>query len=106
SVRDQVLDANRYPDRIIPFGNLDPCWGTHSPANDFGPVLEWFIAHNCKGVGEITARLPFDDPRVINMFRQLGEYRMLVTIESAGMLAGSYGLQDEPGAPRLERLLR
>jgi len=106
SVRDQVLDANRYPGRIIPFGNLDPRWGANSAANDFGPVLEWFIAHNCKGVGEVTARLPFDDPRVVNMFRQLGAYRLLVTIESAGMQAGSYGLQDEPGAPRLERLLK
>ncbi|MHB9032988.1 MAG: amidohydrolase family protein [Anaerolineae bacterium] len=106
SVRDQVIDANRYPDRIIPFGNLDPRWGSNSSSYDFSPVLDWFIARHCKGVGEVTAHLPFDDPRVINMFRQLGAYKLLVTIESAGIDAGAYGLQDEPGAPRLERLLR
>jgi predicted TIM-barrel fold metal-dependent hydrolase len=106
SVRDQVLDAASYAGRIIPFGNMDPRWGSNSPANDFGPILDWFIAYGCKGVGEVTANLPFDDPRVISMFRQLGERNLLVTIESAGTQAGSYGLQDEPGAPRLERLLK
>ncbi len=106
SVRDQVLDAARYPGRIIPFGNLDPRWGSNSPDYDFSPLLEWFLAQGCKGVGEVTAHLPFDDDRVVNMFRQLGNYGLLVTIESAGTEAGSYGLQDEPGAPRLERLLR
>lgn len=106
SVRDQVLDAGRYAGRIIPFGNLDPRWGSNSPSYDFGPILNWFVAHGCKGVGEVTANLPFDDPRVINMFRQLGERNLMVTIESAGLQAGSYGLQDEPGAPRLERLLQ
>ena len=25
-VRDQVIDAGRYPRRIIPFGNMDPHW--------------------------------------------------------------------------------
>ena len=106
SVRDQVIDAGRYPDRIIPFGNMDPRWLDNSPHTDFTPLLDWFIAHGCRGIGEVTARLPFDDPRVINMFRQCGERGLLVTIESAGMQAGTYGLQDDPGMPRLERLLR
>ncbi|NLG27444.1 MAG: hypothetical protein GX557_06005, partial [Chloroflexi bacterium] len=79
SVRDQVLDAQRYPERIIPFGNVDPRWGANSPRTDFAAVLDWFTAQGCRGVGEVTAHLPFDDPRVINLFRQCGEHGLLVT---------------------------
>lgn len=106
SVRDQVIDAGRYPDRIIPFGNMDPRWMRNDPSSDFSPILDWFIDHGCKGIGEVTANLPFDDPRVINMFQQIGAKGLLVTIESSGMKAGPYGLQDDPGMPRLERLLQ
>ncbi|MGI6208087.1 MAG: amidohydrolase family protein [Anaerolineae bacterium] len=106
SVRDQVVDAGRYPDRIIPFGNMDPRWGPNSPSTDFSPILDWFQAHGCRGVGEITANVPFDDPRNVNMFRQLGERGMLVTIESTVFGPGHYGYQDDPGLPHLERLLQ
>jgi hypothetical protein len=105
SVRDQVLDAARYSERIIPFGNMDPRWLYNSPQSDFSPLLDWFVAYGCKGIGEVTARLPFNDPRVISMFRQIGARGLVVTIESSGFQAGFYGLQDDPGAPRFERLL-
>jgi predicted TIM-barrel fold metal-dependent hydrolase len=106
SVRDQVIDAGRYPERIIPFGNMDPRWLRNSPQSDFRPLFDWLIAHGCKGIGEVTANIPFDDPRTINLFQQAGEKGMLVTMESAGFLPGCYGLQDDPGAPRLEHLLQ
>ncbi len=106
SLRDQVLDAGRYPERIIPFGNMDPRWLYNSPDSDYGPLLDWFQGHGCRGIGEVTANLPLDDPRVIAMFQQIGDRGLLVTIESAGFLPGCYGLQDDPGAPRLERLLQ
>jgi predicted TIM-barrel fold metal-dependent hydrolase len=106
SVRDLILDAGRYPERIIPFGNMDPRWLRNDPHSDFTPILDWFLEHGCKGIGEVTANLPFDDPRVINMFQQIGAKGLMVTIESSGMTVGPYGLQDDPGAPRLERLLQ
>lgn len=106
SVRDQVIDAERFRERIIPFANMDPRWGENGPSTDFSDILHWFQEHGCKGVGEVTANLPFDDPRVINMFKQVGARGMLVTIESTGFIPGAFGLQDDPGSPRLERLLR
>jgi uncharacterized protein len=106
SVCDQVRDALKYPDRIVPFGNLDPRWGPNLPDTDFGPVLDWFQDHGCKGVGEITANVAFDDPRNVNMFQQLGERGMLATIESCVFGPGHYGYQDHPGLPCLERLLQ
>jgi len=106
SVYDQVVDAARYADRIIPFANMDPRWGGNSPRTDFGPLLDFFQEHGCRGVGEVTANIPYDDPRTINMFKQLGARGMMVTIESTNMLPGHYGFQDDPGAPRFERLLQ
>lgn len=105
SVREQVLDAARHADRLIPFGNMDPRWGDNSDGTDFAPMLDWFQAHGCRGIGEMTANIPFDDLRTINLFRQIGGRGMPVTIESCNAEWG-LGLQDDPGSPRLERLLR
>lgn len=105
SIREQVLDAAHYVDRIAPFGNLDPRW-MHSANDDFGVLLDWFQQHGCKGIGEIMANMPFDDPRVVNMFRQIGARNLPVLFHGTGFGPRTYGLQDEPGAPRLERLLQ
>ena len=106
SVRDQVIDAGRYPERIIPFGNMDPRWLLNNAESDFGDILDWFLDRGCKGIGEVTAHIPIDDPRTINMFGQCGDKGLPVTIESSGFEAGFYGLEDDPGMPRLERLLQ
>ena len=105
SVREQILAAAKYKGRIIPFGNLDPRQG-----KDFSEMLDWFQEHGCIGIGEVMCKLPYDDPRVINMFRQIGDRKMLVTIESDPCIPGNSfygaGFEDDPGMPRLERLLQ
>jgi predicted TIM-barrel fold metal-dependent hydrolase len=102
----QIREAARYPDRLILFGNADPRWGGNSERTDWSWLLERFVAMGCVGMGEVTANLPFDDPRVANLFRQCGEWRLPVTIESTGPVAGGYGFMDEVGSPHLERLLQ
>ncbi|MCM8830210.1 MAG: amidohydrolase family protein [Candidatus Omnitrophica bacterium] len=104
-LREQVIDAAKLSDRIIPFGNIDPRWGYNSEKTDFGDILDWFQEHGCKGFGEICANIPFDDPRTINLFRQVGERGMPITIESCNSGWG-LGFQDDPGSPRLEYLLK
>jgi len=106
SVRDQFLGAARYPDRLIPFGDLDPRWLGNKPTADFRPLLGWFVDHGARGIGEITANIPADDERTINLFRQIGDMGLPVLIHNVGFGAGTYGLQDDPGMPRLERLLQ
>jgi predicted TIM-barrel fold metal-dependent hydrolase len=106
SVHDQVLDAARYPDRIIRFGNMDPRWAGNALGGDFSSFLDWFQEQGCLGIGEVTSNLPFDDPRVVSMFRQIGERRMPVVFHGVGFGPGTYGLQDDVGSPRLERLLQ
>lgn len=104
-VREQVIDAAKYADRIIPFGNMDPRWGGNSANTYFSEILDWFQERGCKGMGEISANIPYDDPRTINMFKQLGARGMPVTVESCNSGLG-LGFQDDPGSPRLECLLQ
>jgi len=102
----QIRAVAAHPDRLIPFGNVDPRTGGNTAGADFGWVLERFIEMGCVGIGEVTANLPADDPRVINLFRQCGQWGLPVLIHVIGPGEGFYGLIDEPGSPRLERLLQ
>lgn len=102
----QMRQAARHPQRLIVFGNLDPrCAGNRADA-DFSYALERFIEMGCAGIGEVTANLHADDPRVVNLFRQCGRAGFPVLIHNIGEGEGQYGLTDTPGAPRLERLLQ
>lgn len=102
----QIREARRYPDRIIPFGNVDPRWGGNTAKTDFSWLFERFVEMGCVGIGEIGANLPYDDPRVVNLFQQCGEWDFPVTIHATGVGEGQYGLVDEPGSPHLLKLLK
>jgi hypothetical protein len=104
---DDVLGVyRRYPGRIIPFCNLDPRSG-HSPEADFSWILEEWRDAGCKGLGELTANLPFDDPMCLNLYRQCGRAGLPVLFHLAVRVGyGLYGVADEMGLPRLERTLR
>lgn len=112
----QLKAAQQYQDRIIPFGNLDPrmgCLGNlephqveNPPETDFSWILTRFRELGCVGIGEITANIAVDDPRVISLFRQCGDFDLPVLFHCTGPGAGVYGLYDEVGLPRLDRLLQ
>jgi hypothetical protein len=107
--------ARRQGSRIIAFANLDPrmgCRGNLEPdqvdspqETDYSWILERFRDLGAVGIGEVTANIALDDPRVVNMFRQCGDYGMPVIFHCTGPGPGVYGLYDEVGLPRLERLL-
>jgi len=104
---DDVLDVHRcHPDRVIPFCNLDPRSG-NSPDADFSWIFEEFKAAGCKGLGELTANLYFDDPLCMNLYRQCGQVGFPLIFHLAVRVAyGLYGVADEMGLPRLEKVLR
>jgi len=104
---DDVLDVHgRHPDRIIPFCNLDPRSG-NSPDADFSWIFEEFKAAGCKGLGELTANLYFDDPLCMNLYRQCGQVGFPIVFHLAvDVRHGLYGVADETGLPRLEKVLR
>ncbi|GAH18502.1 unnamed protein product, partial [marine sediment metagenome] len=95
----------RHPDRIIPFYKADPRNGNNSPDTDFSWVLEEYKEAGCKGVGELTANLYIDDPRYKNLFYQCGKAGLPVIFHLAVKIGGVYGLVDDKGLPRLEKIL-
>jgi len=106
SVSECLEVVARYPDRFIPFCNIDPRMLTHSPQADFTPMLELYKSLGCKGLGEQTANLPFDNPMMWNLFAHCEACEMPVTFHVATQIGGTYGIYDELGLPRLEETLR
>ena len=98
--------AEKYPDRVIPYCNIDPRAITNSPHSDFTPVLEHYKACGCKGIGEIMPNLAFDDPLVQNLFYCAEKVGLPVVCDGSDLLSGDFGLYDDPGLPRLEHTLQ
>ncbi|KPK84065.1 MAG: hypothetical protein AMJ81_06655 [Phycisphaerae bacterium SM23_33] len=92
--------------RFIPFCNVDPRQLSNSSQAPLGELLEFYRAAGCKGVGEVSANLPFDHPMVENLFRACERLGMPLTFHMSPSLGGNYGLYDEPGLPLLEKALR
>ena len=104
---EEIIEICRtWPDRFVPFCNLDPRAMTNSPDAPLGDILRYYRDLGCKGVGEITANLPFSDLMVQNLFRCAQEVGLPVTFHVAAKIGGIYGLYDDPGLPQLERSLR
>lgn len=103
---ESVLDmAALYPDRIIPFCNIDPRQKYNSATTDFTPLLAHYKALGCKGVGEMACNLWWDDPRVLNMLGHIERSGLPMTFHVATRDHDTYGLVDELGLPRLEKVL-
>lgn len=106
STTEMVLAAcGQFPARLIPFAQIDPRFGDNTANTDFSDLLAEYKERGCRGVGEITASMHFDDPMVINLMCQCGEAGMPVVFHAAHCVGGTYGLADDLGLPRLERLL-
>jgi len=103
SVYEVVKARLRHPDRLIPFCNVDPRQSVNSPDCDLSVLLEEYKAAGCKGVGEITANLWFDDPRVTNLFDHVQRCGLPLTFHVATREGNIYGLVDDLGLPRFEK---
>jgi len=94
-----------WPERFIPFCNVDPRRMNNNPQAPLGTVLELMKERGAKGVGEICSNLPFNHPLVENLFHYCDELELPVLFHIAPAQSGYYGLFDEPGLPLLERAL-
>ena len=98
--------VRRYPDRFEWFCNVDPRNIINDPSADFTPMLEYYKSMGAKGVGEITANLYADDPMMDNLFACCAEYDMPVIIHISPALGFEYGIADDAGLPRIEKMLK
>lgn len=102
-----VLRATRpHRDRLIPFCCVDPRAQHNSPTGDLGALLAGWQEAGARGVGEVTANIPLDDPRMVNLCRHAGALGLPVLIHVAHQVGEVYGPADDLGLPRLEHLLQ
>ncbi|MBN1437181.1 MAG: amidohydrolase family protein [Sedimentisphaerales bacterium] len=105
----EVLEiCERYPGRFIPFCNLDPRLGKrpeNTTAADFEFVLKQFKDLGCKGIGEMTARVYWDDPQLWCLFEAAEKLDLPITFHTTTPDCDSYGILDEIGLHRLEKTL-
>jgi len=103
---DIIEMARQYPDRIIPFCNVDPRAMTNDSHAPLEELLEYYKELGCKGVGEVMPNMRTDDPKVQNLFRAAEKVGLSVTTDGSDQLDGDFGLYDDPGLPQLELSLR
>ena len=104
---EEILEiCERWPDRFIPFCNIDPRVLTNSADAPLGYLLRYYKEQGCKGIGEVMPNLPFLDPLVQNLFRHTQEVGLPLIFDISTRIGGTYGLYDDAGLPQLEESLR
>ena len=104
---EETLDiCAQYPERLIPFCNIDPRYLTNDTRANFTPLLDAYKELGCKGVGECIPNLYFDDPLCMNFFKHIENSGLPLTFHIAPQAGSYYGFVDELGLPRLEKVLQ
>lgn len=107
---EEVLDAcNRFPDRLIPFCNVDPRAmraGTEAESYDFRGVLAHYKSLGCKGMGEWMAPLHWADPRTERLLAASEEVGFPVTFHTSPGGSHGYGIITGQDLCDVERALR
>ena len=104
---EDILDmAEQYPDRFIPFCNVDPRALTNSPEAPLDTILSYYRDRGCKGLGEVMLNVPVMNPLVQNLFRHAERVGLPVIFDGSDQIGGDFGLYDDPGLPQLEHTLQ
>ncbi len=98
--------VDKYPDRFTWFCNVDPRAGRFSPETDLSKYIGHYKELGAKGVGEVTAQLYADSALMDNLFYHCAQCDMPVLIHVGPHLGGTYGVIDDPGLPRIEKMLK
>jgi uncharacterized protein len=106
----EVLEiCTQYPGRFIPFCNVDPRLMGASldvTADYFEFTLNQYKCAGCKGLGEISAKIEWDDPRLLNLLSACQKVGFPVTFHTSTENSKDYGLIDRIGLPGLESALK
>lgn len=106
AVEDVVEMSQKYPDRFIPYCNVDPRAYTNSSSAPLGKALRYYKDLGCKGIGEVMPNMQLLDPKVQNLFACAEEVDMPIVYDGSVQLDGDFGLYDDPGLPQLEYTLQ
>lgn len=107
---DEVLRiCGYYPGRFIPFCNVDPRLTSalyKTDASHFEFVLDQYKSLGCKGLGELTAKIYWDDPALLALLEACQRVGFPVTFHTSIAESTDYGPIDEIGFPRFEKVLQ
>ncbi len=100
--------AKEYPDRLIPFCCIDPRASTVAPqrpghvpgVKGLVDILKQYQEAGCRGFGEHKVGLPFDEPRMMQLYEACAEVRLPILFHLDDIRSW-----DQPGLPRLENAL-
>jgi hypothetical protein len=106
SVEDILEVCAAYPDRFIPYCNVDPRSGTNAPNAPLDQVIHYYKERGCKGVGEVMPNMELLDPKVQNLFACAEKEEMPIVYDGSVQKTGDFGLYDDPGLPQLEYTLQ
>ncbi len=98
--------AEKFSDRFDWFCNIDPRAGGNNATCDLGCLINFYKELGAKGIGEVTANLYADDPMLTNLFSAAAECDMPVIIHIAVQKGNMYGIIDDKGLPKIEKILK
>ncbi len=98
--------AALYPDRFVPFCNIDPRALSNSPMAKLDVLMQHYKDRGCRGIGEVMPGLPMLDYRVQNLFACAEKVGLPVIYEAAMTRENTFGMYDEAGLPGLEITLQ
>lgn len=100
---EEVLEiCETYPDRFIPYCNVDPRVMRNSPFAKIEDILTHYKNAGCKGVGEIMPAMALNDPLMQNLFRAAEIVGLPVIYDGTAQIQGDFGVYDDVGLPFLE----
>lgn len=109
SIGELLYICRTYPDRFIPFCNVDPRLPRRPDlirTEDFEFILNQYRQLGCKGLGEITARIYWDDPSMLRLLEACMKVGFPVTFHSTTEEVNEYGVLDRLHLPLLEKVLK
>lgn len=98
--------VNKHPDRFTWFCNIDARQGKYTENSDLAHIAFQYKEKGAKGVGEIMTTLYADDPMMQNLFYACSELKMPALFHVAPCKGGTYGIIDDLGLPRIEKMLK
>jgi hypothetical protein len=106
SVEEAFEACDQYPDRFVKFCNVDPRVEAHALDYDFVPALEYYKSLGARGVGEVTAPLRWEEPRVQRLLGACEKTGLPFLFHLGVRPDHCYGLVTDAGMPELERALQ
>jgi predicted TIM-barrel fold metal-dependent hydrolase len=101
--------CEKHPDRFIPFCNIDPRLPKRPDlvkVDDFVFFLTQFKEMGAKGLGELLARMPWNEPRMLKLLEACEIVGLSITFHTITPEFNGYGVLDYPGLELLEGVLK